>query len=834
MLTLKKNRKVTILCRVVLIVASAALFMRLRLPESMRLSMTALAFTSLVPNPGQKLQLGMLLKGAGMKHQYRSVFAFILVFAFVLSAALRPSYACGPFSRYAIFSYTKHPDLPFEEYSSGKLGVVQASYARAYLYVAYRLMSGGSFDQKEQAALSSLWNQRLDYSNEEQNEDSRPAWLAARAKVTGIGPEPKLETYRPKGKDEYDSFLNCNPDAFKTAAKTLEERIARFGAGSSEVKEWTGAQDRVFANCGGGQTIPEESASTASPLIQADRSYQIAAAHFYAMNFDEARTRFERIAADDSSQWHEQAQYLVARSLIRKASLGDEANRKDALVQAEAQLKKVLSEGRRDPLNMSAKNLLNLVELRLRPEERIGELALSLMKTTTNDNLKQDLSDYTILLDHYTGDSDQPLDENLKKALDAKEKNDLTDWILTYQGDDASTLTRSVEKWQKSKSVAWLVACLSKIDAGDARALALMTAAERVESSSPGFATAQFHLFRLLIEKGDRATARNKLDTLLAHQSTLPTSAVNQFRHQRMMLATDFDEFLEYAQRQPAAFSWDDDGRENPIDFKDDEDLKPWAGRALLDVDSTNLLNERFPLSMLRNAAANNKLPEQIRRQFALAAWTRAAILDDVEIGKALVPLAVSLAPELKPFLNSYLSAPSLAQRQSDALYTILKFPGLRPYVESSTGRLTPIAERDIYRENWWCDMRPTVNASSDTDKETEEASTGAPKITRRPEVSILEFLTDAQAEAAKREHAQILALGTAPNYLAREVIEWANRTPNDPRVPEALHLAVTTTRYGCTDTESSKWSKAAFDLLHKRYPKTTWAKKTPYWFKDI
>ena len=24
-----------------------------------------------------------------------------------------------------------------------------------------------------------------------------------------------------------------------------------------------------------------------------------------------------------------------------------------------------------------------------------------------------------------------------------------------------------------------------------------------------------------------------------------------------------------------------------------------------------------------------------------------------------------------------------------------------------------------------------------------------------------------------------------------------------------------------------------AFDALHKRYPNSTWAKKTPYWFKD-
>ena len=769
-----------------------------------------------------------------MKYQYPNALAFILVFALLSSFAVRPTYACGPFSRYAIFNYTKHPDLPFEEFSRGKLGVVQASYARAYLYVAYRLMNGGGFAQGEHAALSSLWNERLDFSNQDQNEGSQPAWIAARARVTNIGPEPKLEPYRARGKDEYDSFLNCNADAFRTAAKTLDERIAKFGAGSSEVKEWTLAQDKVFANCGGGESIPEQAVSSTAPLIQADRAYQIAAAYFYAMNFDEARTRFERIAADASSPWHEQAEYLVARSLIRKASLGDEANRNNTLAEAETQLKKVVSDAKNDPIHDSALKLLNLVELRLRPEDRARQLAQSLMKTLPNDNLKQDLIDFTILLDRYTGDSDQPLDENFKKALDAKEKDDLTDWVLTFQASNSDALTRSVDKWQTTKSVAWLVACLTKVEGNDARATTLMADTERIDSTSPGYATAQYHLIRLLIEKGDTTNARKQLDHVFERSATLPTSAVNQFRNLKMMLAVSFDEFLEYAQRQPAAFSWNDDGREGPINVKEDEDLKLWAGRSLLDLDSTNLINEMFPLTLMRDAAANKKLPEHIRRQIALTAWTRAAILDDIEMGKALAPLAASLAPEMKPLLNVYLAASNPSNRKSAAIYTILKFPGLKPYVESSTGRLTPIAERDIYRDNWWCDMRPSANTDPDASGETGEGSTGDSKVTRRPQVKTLEFLTEAQSGAAKLEYARLLALGASPNYLAREVIEWANRTPSDPRVPEALHLAVTATRYGCTDTESSKWSKAAFDLLHKRYPKTTWAQKTPYWFKDI
>jgi len=270
-----------------------------------------------------------------------------------------------------------------------------------------------------------------------------------------------------------------------------------------------------------------------------------------------------------------------------------------------------------------------------------------------------------------------------------------------------------------------------------------------------------------------------------------------------------------------------------PIEIKTDDELKLWAGRALLDVDSTKVLNQQLPLPLLNQAASSNVLPEHVRRQIALAAWTRAVILDDVESGKAAASTALVLAPEIKTYLTAYQSAKTRDDRLAAGLYAILKFPGLKPYVDSSTGRLTPLAERDIYRDNWWCDLTPSPNTESESGEATEDTQDKNLPVEDGLPLS-LDFLSSTQVSAASREHSQLLALGTAPNYLARATIAWANRTPTDPRIPEALHLVVLSTRYGCTDTESPKWSKAAFDLLHKRYPGSEWAKKTPYWFKDV
>jgi hypothetical protein len=63
-------------------------------------------------------------------------------------------------------------------------------------------------------------------------------------------------------------------------------------------------------------------------------------------------------------------------------------------------------------------------------------------------------------------------------------------------------------------------------------------------------------------------------------------------------------------------------------------------------------------------------------------------------------------------------------------------------------------------------------------------------------------------------------------------VLEWARVHPQDPRVPEALHLVVRATRYGCTDDATGAVSRAAFTLLHRHYPKSPWTTKTSLWFK--
>jgi hypothetical protein len=730
------------------------------------------------------------------------------------------SFACGPFSLDAIFVYTVHPGYPLERFARGEVGVLQPTYARSYLYVAYRHLTGLNFSQSEQKALTELWKDRLEFSWNPGDEEWIKAWLAARQKVASLPEPPQIGVYRNREKpNEYETYLNCQKDSFDTAIATLNERIAKYGVDNPAVRSWIDAQDQVFANCSEGRHIPVAADASADALARADRSYQIAAANFYSSNFDEARKGFESIADDATSPWHLTAPYLVARTLIRKASLGPDDAKQDSLKEAERQLKKVLTDKKLTTTHAAASRLNNLVRLRLYPSERLHELAHALLVKGQNDDLKQQLSDYTILLDGF-------LETDEAKPRDELKGDDLSDWISTFQATSVEARDHSLARWRATGDATWFISTLTKVDGQHPNTPELISQALNVKPNSPAFAAARFHAVRLLMESGKTSEACALIDQLLkTNRAQLDPSAVNLLTRQRMLLATSLAEFLNYAPRVPASLSWNDDGREVPTEDSDvSAERKALKGKPLFDEDTGRILNRQFPLIVLKDAAISTELPVELRRDVAQAAWLRAVLLGDSKAADELVPTLNTLVPELSAFLNDYLSAADPDAKRFGAIYAWLKFPGLEPVVDVGIGRDTPLNRQDTYRDNWWC----SAGGGAAEIEGNKEAAPSSAKTNQSPL-----FLSPAQTARGAKEWSTLNALGAAPNYLCRQVIEWATKTPNDPRVPEALHLAVASTRYGCTDKDTGRWSKAAFDLLHRKYPNTSWARKTPYWFKN-
>src|SRR5260370_7316901 len=147
----------------------------------------------------------------------------------------------------------------------------------------------------------------------------------------------------------------CKAEELRTAATTLETMIGNQGVASPQVKQWWDAKDQACEKCSrlstpsmpGRRTpapapdIPPPLAH-ATPFEQAQRTYQIACANFYAGNFEEATQLFDAIAADRSSPWHEWAPYLAARATIRTATLSSTKNDPTTLAQAEGRLKVII------------------------------------------------------------------------------------------------------------------------------------------------------------------------------------------------------------------------------------------------------------------------------------------------------------------------------------------------------------------------------------------------------------------------------------------------------------------------------------------------------------
>ena len=797
--------------------------------------------------------------------KYCFVAVIVVLGLWALLYRLRAVHGCGPFSDVAYFSYSLHPDLPLEPYAGGTLGVLQPTYARSYLYVAYRYMSGRSFDADEQKAVLALWRERLGSfsSGISQNNSARRSlpwldqWIEARKKVGGAVPRPYLSSvYRKIDGSDYQFYFNCTDDGFRTAIATLNQQIAKFGADGKTVAEWLGAQDQVFSNCSSRppmlqpgieipsrlEIIPASLQSGAPPDLRADRDYQIAAAYFYAANFDEASRRFQAIAQDTASPWRQTAALLIPRCLIRKATLNIQGENYDKtrLAQAEMQLKEILRDPKLREVQPSAERLVEFVELRLHPYESKRALASRLLREHVGENLKQNLWDYTVLMDKVEPDNratdvKATLGKDGKSATKLNEwqqGDELSDWLLTFQDVTQRGLDHSFERWTQTHSLPWLVASLSKVKAAHGGVPELLRAAEKVEPSSPAYATVAFHRLRLRSEAGHSEDVRTRLDKLLSEdRRVLPPSSLNLFLALRMKVANNQEEFLRFAQRVPASVAMDQESTELP-DFVDVAEVatQPKAEPVLFDADSTEILNKMLPLNILAEAAESKTLSDDLRRQVAQATWVRAVLLGDSAVAERMTPVWESLDTAAKNDLEAYRTEKSPESARFAAIYLMLKFPGTRPIVEPGVGRGTEFNQIDHFRDNWWCLPEPNPSKASPGES-TEVIPMSGPLRSIYPDLEPLPpaFLSHEQKSMADGNWDKLPRV--APNYFAREVLAWGKQHPDDPREAEALYLVVRATRYGCTDVATAGLSKTAFEFLHAQYPKTEWARKTKYWY---
>lgn len=690
-----------------------------------------------------------------------------------------PLAACGPYPIDAAFWHPHHSGESWGRLVTGELGILVPGLGPQELFVAYRHLAGSEGGGVPSTPLLAL---RPPPSGSTEP-DAQTLWLSTRQNVPdvpairwiGVHRQEKIER---SNSVSYQSNLNCLDHAFRHAATTLQERIERFGATSLGVKSWVAAQDMVFRNCESGKHIPEPLGPVWDPLLRADRTYQIAAAHFYAGDLHQAARLFAAIAVDQNSPWQPLSAYLVARTQLR--------NRDHHA--AEAQLSTVLETPSFAPLHPAARDLLAWSRAQSAPAERSAELAAKLRAPSLNgETLQRTFLDFLHLRSWVS--ADDPLGAWFR-AMFSPEMSQ-TIWNETFR------------RWQQEGDLPSLLAALAGAPATAPDEL--LAAALQVPPAARF--SALFHRARILLERGDHLDARQALDTLLAEAADkLPVGDLNRVRLLRAQAGTELEEYLTFQFVRAVAVGWDLGG--GSIHPLPDDEVTAALGplHQVLADDAVELINHGLDLQEMAELTTRFTLPPRWRKRLARATWTRAVLLRDFDLALSLAPQVAEQNPELAAEMAA-LGAAEEAEQPFVTALTLLRFPGLAPVLRSDMGRRTALDEIDSNRDNGWC------------------AGVLRPVPLKRQRVRSPERLQEVAATFPKT------GLDASPNVLGVVVLDRAASHPDDPRVPEALHRVVKATRYGCRFQGFGEISKAAFERLQKIYPASSWTEKTPHWF---
>lgn len=804
-----------------------------------------------------------------MKHPLRTILVLLFVVIFI-----RIGNSCAFSYDEDIFSQPMDPDPPYDKYVAGRLGAFNGAYRIRHMVVAYDTLSGRGLSPAEQQAAIAV-DKFYNTSDPDQS-----SYVPGGRKPGSEDAEWKdVVVDREVPGQQYQSFTNCLDDAFFTATATLADRRARYAKPGQpdppEIANWIAGQHAVFSNCAGPGQTPQPAPANASLWPRQDRAYQIAAAQFYSLDYDQALAGFRAIAADHASPWSQLARYLVARVLIREAIVpyrfdastpekmdanNDEA--RGGLRPARDQLEAILRDPSMKPFHRQSRQLLDYVMIRLDPQAQADELArrLTAPRHVGSDwgdtDYRQNVIDLTYIynsLPPYSG-SYAKKDDSARPATFSREP--LIRWISDLAGgaqrsglglesltqdrrDSTARFIDAHSAWLESKAPQWLVASLTTAAPGAQENEELMAAARAIPPGSPAFASATYHRLRLAAGSASAvgqypsttkpvyAELSALLPKIIESQSL---STTNLFADLESSLSPTLENFLQDATRHAASVGSSDGGLTwTPPNMASATlcGVGTYAPDSLhLDEQTALIFNQRMPLHMLREAALSSALPANVRFQLAHMAWTRALLLDDPETARALSPYLAGCQPAFATWLTQYNTARTPDERHAVGLLALMRFTSTEPVVRVGIER--DFAAYDGFRGNWWCTATPPP------------AGTGAPQdraphlfsdpIVSRAQQPDPPFLTAPGRTLADKELARLQKIPCASDYFAREVLVWVKDHPNDSHDADLVGFAMRVVRNACRSDATKDLNHQLFDLLHSRFPMAEWATRYTTW----
>ena len=788
-----------------------------------------------------------------------------------ITLLVSPGRGCSPVGSSAVFVQTLGPDLPYATYIHGRLGVIARTYRIRHMVVAYNILSGRGLSPAEQRGADQVDTRYHSSDDGSAHGDGLGRWLAE------VG-DTQIATDRQVPGQQYASFANCLDDAFARAASKLAALRASYSkpgsADTPEVQDWIAGQQAVFSNCSSSGRMPQPVPATAPSWLRQERAYQIAAAKFYAADYPGALAAFQAIAADKSSPNAPLARYVVARVLIRQGVMGFDPNSVDAmnpvlsehagdavqkpLQQARAQLEGILADPSMKAWQRQSRQLLDLVMLRVDPARQAEELAKRVTETPTNRLDDATYKQAVIDLGYaYRGlpESAWPTIMHKGKVTSIEPQSGFLRWIDDMYGSespgqgeigldqaiqrsrtDAQRRRDALETWRSTHGLEWLVAALTLAQPGDPDDAELIAAANAVPPTSPAFAGVTYHRLRLETSQPKGQVSYQEVSALLPEiERTQSRSTFNLFLDTQAGLAPTLESFLRSAMRLPASYT-DEDGNEEGASAPD----YPIATNITLcgvniyapktphfDNAVATIFNQRMPLSLLRDAALSPALSDNLRFQLAHMTWTRALMLDQPEIVRALSPMLAGCQPAIKPWLDSYNAAATEDERHVLGLLAMMRFTSAEPLVR--VGGERDFAAYSSYRDNWWCNDGPDTYPSPAPNQPKPQKVFSQLRIpyATQPDPP---FLTDQDRAQVKTELAKFEHVPCASDYFGQQALAWVDSHPNDSRNPDVLGFAMRVIRNACGTDATKEIDHRLFDTLHRRYPKSEWAAKYKTW----
>lgn len=247
---------------------------------------------------------------------------------------------------------------------------------------------------------------------------------------------------------------------------------------------------------------------------------------------------------------------------------------------------------------------------------------------------------------------------------------------------------------------------------------------------------------------------------------------------------------------------------------------------------------------------------EAERALFSRAAWTRVYARGGTPEA-SLTEELYALNPGLKQIAGKTAADYPGATAERRRLLTVLRSPRFNILVNGpglwqaiSMTDAGDYAALDLYDhndKNWWCPFE--MDRHLGTLRENfDQASGNATSEWRKDELdAVLDPAVkpqlDRKRETLMKNHPMIRAVNwrelaalgsmpSAPKRLSQRAIAWGKSSKGGDGAPEALALAVKSTRYGCNWHGGHKaYSKPAQELLKAKFGASSWAAQTPYWF---